>query len=85
MTNRVFRFVGTCLLLTTLCNISGCTLFPPKHHDFCASYRPILISHSDQLTDETARQILAANKTWKEFCQCSRNSLRRWAWLVFAR
>lgn len=48
--------------------ISGCSMFATKHHDYCAAYRPILISKQDTLTDGTAQQILAANKTWSQLC-----------------
>lgn len=56
------------IAIVALLSIGGCTLFPPKHHDYCAAYRPILISKQDTLTDGTAQQILAANRTWKRLC-----------------
>jgi len=34
----------------------------------CKWNRPILISKSDNLTDGTARQILAHNETWNANC-----------------
>lgn len=36
--------------------------------DFCAVSAPIFIARADQLTDDTARQVLAHNETWAALC-----------------
>lgn len=50
--------------------MSGCACLPKlSSYDYCATARPVMISKSDVLTDETAKQILAGNKTWAKLCR----------------
>lgn len=35
----------------------------------CAALRPIYVSKSDMLTDETAKAILANDETWARLCK----------------
>lgn len=48
--------------------LSGCAMNPIVS-DYCRVFRPILIANADVLSDETAQQILAANKTWARLCK----------------
>jgi hypothetical protein len=49
------------LMLLTACTATG------SGND-CVAWRPILISASDQFTDQTARAILAHNLTGQRLC-----------------
>ena len=49
------------LMLLTACGATG------KGSE-CVAWRPILISPSDQFTDQTARAILAHNLTGQRLC-----------------
>lgn len=37
--------------------------------EFCSVASPIYVSRDDKLTDQTARQILAANEKWSALCR----------------
>jgi hypothetical protein len=54
-----------CLL--TLC-ASGCATNGSVIDTSCAWVRPIMVSRDDQLTDETAREILTHNEAWERIC-----------------
>lgn len=51
------------MLLSSACTPSG-----PATDGACSWVKPIYVSKSDQLTDGTARQILAHNETWERVC-----------------
>jgi len=34
----------------------------------CDVLRPVFVDEADQLTDQTARQLLAHNETWERLC-----------------
>lgn len=57
----------TALLLVSLTLLGACTTAGPGI-DVCGPWRPILVSRQDQLTDQTARQILAHNETGERLC-----------------
>lgn len=74
---------GVCLLAVLLTSwaASGCagqpTVIPPTPvqvaiastaPDFCATAKPIYINKGDVIVDDTARQILAHNKTGRKLC-----------------
>lgn len=48
-------------MLLTACGATG-------NGNDCVAWRPILISASDQFTDQTARAILAHNLTGQRLC-----------------
>ena len=48
--------------------MSGCATVPAVS-DYCRAFTPILIDKADVLSDETAKQILAADETWKRLCK----------------
>lgn len=50
--------------------LSGCAAPAPVLVDtYCERSRPIMVATGDHLTDGTARQILAHNKTWRGGCR----------------
>lgn len=51
------------LLLTASCARNG------SADSFCVAARPILVADEDVLTDQTARDILAHNKTVERLCR----------------
>jgi hypothetical protein len=51
-------------MLLTGCATSGAV----TSAGYCEVAKPILISKKDELTDGTARQILAHNETWAAIC-----------------
>ena len=53
-------------LMTTL--LAACATVGPAT-DGCEWVVPILVSQQDDLTDGTARQILAHNETWSHICE----------------
>jgi hypothetical protein len=57
--------LSACLmaLLLTGCATSGAGI------NYCDLAGPVFISKQDQLTDETARQLLQHNETWKRNCK----------------
>lgn len=57
------------LLLATL--LSGCGTSGPVTEGYCSLVGPIFVGDLDDLTDETARQILAHNETWERVCGTS--------------
>lgn len=59
---------STALLLASLTLLTGCASGGPATDAFCAVGRPILVSRSDVLTTETARQLLAHNETGARIC-----------------
>lgn len=71
---------GGCLLAVLLMNfaVTGCaTKMAPTpvqkaiaatQPDFCATAKPIYINKGDVIQDDTARQILAHNKTGRKLC-----------------
>jgi hypothetical protein len=57
------KWLGILLLLT------GCATGGPAVTDgFCTVAKPILVSHRDALTDETARQVLVHNELGAKTC-----------------
>ena len=40
----------------------------PAAADFCATAKPIFISRTDEISDATAREILAHNLTGQKLC-----------------
>ena len=50
------------MLLASLTLLAGCATSGPVTEDFCLVARPILVSKTDALSTETARQILAHNE-----------------------
>jgi hypothetical protein len=49
---------------------SGCATNGPAIVDTgCSWVRPIMVSKSDVLTDETAREILTHNEAWSAICE----------------
>jgi hypothetical protein len=59
---------STVLWLASLILLSACASGGPATDPFCAVSRPILVSRSDVLTTETARQLLAHNETGARIC-----------------
>jgi hypothetical protein len=55
-------FACLTVLLLTGCATSGRAI------SYCDITGPVYISKKDQLTDETARQILLHNETWSRVC-----------------
>jgi hypothetical protein len=47
---------------------SGCASSPATIDTACSWVRPIMISKDDQLTDDTARQILMLDEQWQRVC-----------------
>lgn len=58
----------TCALLASLTLLPGCEI-AGLATDPCATLRPVIVSRSDVLTPETARQILAHNEAWARLCR----------------
>lgn len=54
---------GLALALLTGCAISGA-----RTEGVCAAFRPVYVSRADALTDGTAEQILAHNRTGVVLC-----------------
>ena len=54
------------LLVVTL--LTGCASSGPVTESYCNTAGPIYVGQDDQLTDETARQILSHNETWASIC-----------------
>lgn len=52
-----------CLMLLSGCASGGAGI------DACGPWRPILVSRSDVLTENTARQILAHNEAGARLCR----------------
>lgn len=50
------------LLLWSCCARNG------VENPYCRISQPILISQKDEMSDETARQILTHNETWEAIC-----------------
>jgi hypothetical protein len=62
------RFVLAVLLADL---VSGCTPSKPDTQivdTSCSWVRPIYVSQKDDLTDNTANQILSHDTKWKKFC-----------------
>lgn len=55
------------MLATTMILLAACATAGPAT-DGCEWTAPILVSQSDDLTDGTARQILAHNRTGERVC-----------------
>lgn len=55
------------LALAALTLASACQSGPAS--EFCAVAAPIYVSRSDVLSDDTVRQVLAHNETWKALCR----------------
>jgi hypothetical protein len=51
--------------LLTSCTATG---LATKPETVCAAFKPILVSHADALTPETADEILAHNLTGAKLC-----------------
>ena len=47
--------------------LTGCASSAPGG-DACSVLRPIYVSSQDDLTPDTARQVLANNQTWARLC-----------------
>lgn len=67
--HTIWRFLipvlGMCI---PILGISGCATNPIVS-DYCRAFTPITVVPGDTLTDETAKQILAADETWKKLCR----------------
>jgi hypothetical protein len=61
MKQRV-ALVGLLGLLLSACATGG------RETDFCIIAQPVLVSKTDTLTEETARQILAHNEVGRALC-----------------
>lgn len=61
---------GRALLILMLACLSGCatSAAPAVIDTACTSFKPILPSRQDVLTDETKRQILVHDETWSAKC-----------------
>lgn len=53
-----------CLMLLS---VAGCAQKTPVTAD-CQTFQPITVGEGDKLSDETARQILAHNETYRAVC-----------------
>lgn len=60
------RYGLTLALLATMTSASACSSGPVT--SYCAVAVPLYVSRDDVLTDETARQIVTHNETWKALC-----------------
>ena len=57
----IIAFMGLDMIL------SGCATVPAVS-DYCRAFTPIYVNKADVLSDETAKQILAADETWAKLC-----------------
>lgn len=48
--------------------LTSCAGIGSVNNSYCQVAKPILIDKDDQLTDQTARQILEHNRTGKKLC-----------------
>lgn len=58
----------TIALLATLTLCAACGTPGPVQIDACGPWRPIYVGKADVLTAETARSLLAHNRTGRELC-----------------
>ena len=56
--------IGLLLMLSVSACLSSTVGINP-----CIEFRPILVSHSDLLTDGTVSQILEFNEMWNRMCE----------------
>lgn len=62
------------MLLRTMCVglglalLTGCATAGPGTEGTCTAFRPIYVSRADQLTEETAQQLLTHNETGVRVC-----------------
>jgi hypothetical protein len=56
------------LMLACLLCMPGCASVKVQTHDFCQVAKPILVSKSDQISDDTAKEVLAHNLTGRQLC-----------------
>lgn len=63
---RLMKFGGMLMLLAIL--LSGCVDGSARGLDVCAPWKPIFVSAADQLTDGTAREIVAHNEVGERLC-----------------
>jgi hypothetical protein len=61
-----FDVIRIALLIASLTLLSGCVTSGAG--DVCAPWRPIRVAKEDQLTRETAQQILAHDLTGRKLC-----------------
>lgn len=59
---------STVPLLAILTLLTACASAGPATDSFCAVSSPIMVSKSDVLTNDTARQILAHNRFGEQKC-----------------
>lgn len=62
----------TIALLASLTLLAGCGTNGPVQTDPCGPWRPIYVGKSDVLTAETARSLLAHNRTGAALCNWGR-------------
>ena len=55
-------------LLASLILLAGCATSGPVPSDPCGPFRPIYVAKDDVLTEQTARDLLAHNRTGRELC-----------------
>lgn len=60
------KFAGMLMLSVIL--LSGCVDGSARGLDVCAPWKPIFVSSQDQLTDGTAREIVAHNEVGERLC-----------------
>lgn len=60
---RTIALLAT-LILCTACGTSG-----SAPTDACGPWRPIYVGKADVLTADTARALLAHNRTWRALCE----------------
>lgn len=55
-------------MLASLILLTGCAASGPVQTDPCGPWRPIYVGRDDVLTPQTARELLAHNRTGAELC-----------------
>lgn len=67
---RLMLILSVALLLCLAAALTSCsgTGLATKPETACAAFKPILVSHADILTPETADEILSHNLTGRKLC-----------------
>ena len=55
-------------LLASLIPLAGCATSSVVPSDPCGPFRPIYVGKADVLTEQTARDLLAHNRSGRELC-----------------